>query len=120
MITTLINEQLIALDLKATRKEEVFTEMTRLLAAQGKVSDEQQFIKDLWAREELDNTGFEEGVALPHAKSAAVSTPAVAIGISRAGIEYGAEDGKPSQLFFMIASPAGGANHHIEALRQAD
>ncbi len=118
MITTLINEQLIALDLKATRKEEVFTEMTRLLAAQGKVSDEQQFIKDLWAREELDNTGFEEGVALPHAKSAAVSTPAVAIGISRAGIDYGAEDGKPSRLFFMIASPAGGANHHIEVLAE--
>ena len=118
MITTLINEQLIALDLKATRKEEVFTEMTRLLAAQGKVSDEQQFIKDLWAREELDNTGFEEGVALPHAKSAAVSTPAVAIGISRSGIDYGAEDGKPSRLFFMIASPAGGANHHIEVLAE--
>lgn len=118
MITTLINEHLINLDLKATRKEEVFSEMTRLLVAQGKVSDEQQFIKDLWAREELDNTGFEEGVALPHAKSAAVSTPAVAIGISRSGIDYGAEDGKPSRLFFMIASPAGGANHHIEVLAE--
>ncbi|WP_429232716.1 fructose-specific PTS transporter subunit EIIC [Aeromonas salmonicida] len=118
MITTLINEHLINLDLNATSKEEVFSEMARLLVAQGKVSDEQQFIKDLWAREELDNTGFEEGVALPHAKSAAVSTPAVAIGISRNGIEYGAEDGKPSQLFFMIASPAGGANQHIEVLAE--
>ncbi|ELM3616841.1 PTS sugar transporter subunit IIA [Aeromonas sobria] len=118
MITTLINEHLINLDLKATRKEEVFTEMARLLASQGKVSDEQAFIKDLWAREELGNTGFEEGVALPHAKSAAVSNPAVAIGISRNGIEYGAEDGKPSHLFFMIASPDGGANHHIEVLAE--
>ncbi|MGL6052353.1 MAG: fructose PTS transporter subunit IIA, partial [Aeromonas salmonicida] len=118
MITTLINEHLINLDLNATSKEEVFSEMARLLVAQGKVSDEQQFIKDLWAREELDNTGFEEGVALPHAKSAAVGTPAVAIGISRNGIEYGAEDGKPSRLFFMIASPAGGANHHIEVLAE--
>lgn len=118
MITTLINEHLINLDLKATRKEEVFTEMARLLASQGKVSDEQAFIKDLWAREELGNTGFEEGVALPHAKSAAVSNPAVAIGISRNGIEYGAEDGKPSHIFFMIASPDGGANHHIEVLAE--
>ncbi|MGE6161060.1 fructose-specific PTS transporter subunit EIIC [Aeromonas salmonicida] len=118
MITTLINEHLINLDLNATSKKEVFSEMARLLVAQGKVSDEQQFIKDLWAREELDNTGFEEGVALPHAKSAAVSTPAVAIGISRSGIDYGAEDGKPSKLFFMIASPAGGANHHIEVLAE--
>lgn len=118
MITTLINEHLINLDLKATRKEEVFTEMARLLVAQGKVSDEQQFVKDLWAREELGNTGFEEGVALPHAKSAAVCNPAVAIGISRNGIEYGAEDGKPSHIFFMIASPDGGANHHIEVLAE--
>ncbi|TNJ14464.1 PTS fructose transporter subunit IIC [Aeromonas sobria] len=118
MITTLINEHLINLDLKATRKEEVFTEMARLLVSQGRVSDEQAFIKDLWAREELGNTGFEEGVALPHAKSAAVSNPAVAIGISRNGIEYGAEDGKPSHLFFMIASPDGGANHHIEVLAE--
>ncbi|MEM0549624.1 MULTISPECIES: fructose-specific PTS transporter subunit EIIC [Aeromonas] len=118
MITTLINEHLINLDLKATAKEEVFTEMARLLVAQGKVSDEQQFVKDLWAREELGNTGFEEGVALPHAKSAAVSTPAVAIGISRNGIDYGAEDGKPSHIFFMIASPDGGANHHIEVLAE--
>ncbi|WP_429044263.1 PTS fructose transporter subunit IIABC [Aeromonas veronii] len=118
MITTLINEHLINLDLKATRKEEVFTEMARLLASQGKVSDEQAFIKDLWAREELGNTGFEEGVALPHAKSAAVCNPAVAIGISRNGIEYGAEDGKPSHIFFMIASPDGGTNHHIEVLAE--
>ncbi|MCJ7975533.1 fructose-specific PTS transporter subunit EIIC [Aeromonas veronii] len=118
MITTLINEHLINLDLKATRKEEVFTEMARLLASQGKVSDEQAFIKNLWAREELGNTGFEEGVALPHAKSAAVCNPAVAIGISRNGIEYGAEDGKPSHIFFMIASPDGGANHHIEVLAE--
>ncbi|WP_421287847.1 PTS fructose transporter subunit IIABC [Aeromonas veronii] len=118
MITTLINEHLINLDLKATRKEEVFTEMARLLASQGKVNDEQAFIKDLWAREELGNTGFEEGVALPHAKSAAVCNPAVAIGISRNGIDYGAEDGKPSHIFFMIASPDGGANHHIEVLAE--
>ena len=74
MITTLINEHLINLDLNATSKEEVFSEMARLLVAQGKVSDEQQFIKDLWAREELDNTGFEEGVALPHAKSCLLYT----------------------------------------------
>ncbi|MFQ1863592.1 fructose-specific PTS transporter subunit EIIC [Aeromonas veronii] len=118
MITTLINEHLINLDLKATRKEEVFTEMARLLVSQGKVSDEQAFIKDLWVREELGNTGFEEGVALPHAKSAAVCNPAVAIGISRNGIEYGAEDSKPSHIFFMIASPDGGANHHIEVLAE--
>ncbi|MGR5063552.1 PTS fructose transporter subunit IIABC [Photobacterium sp. DNB22_13_2] len=118
MITNLINEQLICLNLKATTKEEVFVEMIDILHKQGRVSDKQQFLVDIHAREELGNTGFEDGVALPHAKSAAVSEPAVAIGVSRSGIEYGAEDGLPSKLFFMIASPDGGANHHIEVLAE--
>ncbi|MBB6056001.1 PTS fructose transporter subunit IIABC [Tolumonas osonensis] len=118
MITNLINEKLICLDLQATTKDAVFREMIDLLAAQGKIKDKQLFLQDIQAREALGNTGFEEGVALPHAKSAAVIEPAVVIGISRKGIEYGAEDGKPSKLFFMIASPAGGADHHITVLAE--
>ncbi|WP_108651733.1 PTS fructose transporter subunit IIABC [Dongshaea marina] len=118
MITSLINEQLICLDLKATTKEQVFSELADLLSKQGKIGDKEQFLNDIRAREELGNTGFEEGIALPHAKSKAVTTPAVAIGISRSGIDYGAEDGLPSKLFFMIASPDGGADHHIEVLAE--
>ncbi|KJF93358.1 PTS fructose transporter subunit IIC [Photobacterium angustum] len=118
MITSLINESLINLNLKAKTKDDVFNEMAEILAAQGRVADKTQFIADVKAREELGNTGFEEGIAIPHAKSAAVAQPAVAIGVSRTGIEYGAEDGKPSQLFFMIASPDNGDNHHIEVLAE--
>jgi PTS system, fructose-specific, IIB component/PTS system, fructose subfamily, IIA component/PTS system, fructose subfamily, IIC component len=118
MITNLINEKLICLDLQATSKDAVFREMIELLAAQGKVQDKLQFLQDVQAREAIGNTGFEEGIALPHAKSSAVIEPAVVIGISRKGIEYGAEDGKPSKLFFMIASPAGGADHHINVLAE--
>ncbi len=118
MITQLINAKLICLDLKSTTKDEVFNEMVAILDAQGKLSDKAQFLKDIYAREEIGNTGFEEGVAIPHAKSAAVAEPAVAIGISRSGIEYGAEDGEDSKLFFMIASPDGGADHHIEVLAE--
>lgn len=118
MITQLINAKLISLDLKATTKDEVFNEMVDILDSQGKLSDKEQFLKDVYAREAIDSTGFEDGVAIPHAKSAAVAEPAVAIGISRTGIEYGSEDGKDSKLFFMIASPDGGADHHIEVLAE--
>lgn len=118
MITKLINEKLICLNLQATTKEEVFVEMIDMLYKQGRVNNKAQFLADVCAREELGNTGFEEGIALPHAKSTAVIEPAVVIGISKNGIEYGAEDGLPSKLFFMIASPDGGANHHIEVLAE--
>ncbi|HHF2919966.1 PTS fructose transporter subunit IIC [Vibrio sp. VGrn 2] len=118
MITKLINEDLIKLDLKASSKEDVFKELVAVLHAQGRISDQTQFLSDIKAREELGNTGFEDGVAIPHAKSAAVIEPAVVIGVSKSGIDYGAEDGLPSKLFFMIASPDGGDNHHIEVLAE--
>ncbi|MDM5130082.1 PTS fructose transporter subunit EIIC [Aeromonas piscicola] len=118
MLTTLIDEGLICLDITANDKQGLFVELAARLNACGKIGNQDQFIRDLWARENLDNTGFEQGVALPHAKSEAVLQPAIVIGISRQGIDYGAEDGLPSKLFFMIASPAGGANHHIEVLAE--
>lgn len=99
MIHQLITKDLICLDLKASSKDEVFHEMANLLNSQGKLSNKDLFLKDIYAREEIGNTGFEDGVAIPHAKSAAVKEPAVAIGIHRQGIEYGAEDGEDSKLF---------------------
>ena len=118
MLTSLIDEGLICLDIVANDKQGLFVELAARLKASGKIANQDQFVHDLWARENLDNTGFEQGVALPHAKSEAVLQPAIVIGISRQGIDYGAEDGLPSRLFFMIASPAGGANHHIEVLAE--
>ncbi|TNF23743.1 MAG: PTS fructose transporter subunit IIC [Vibrionaceae bacterium] len=118
MITKLINEDLIKLDLQATSKEEVFKELVSILYTQGRISDQTQFLADIKERETLGNTGFEDGVAIPHAKSTAVLAPAVVIGVSQSGIDYGAEDGLPSKLFFMIASPDGGDNHHIEVLAE--
>lgn len=118
MITQLINEKLIRLDVKATTKDALFKELIEVLDQQGRLHDKTQFLADIYAREELGNTGFDEGVAIPHAKSSAVKEPAVVIGVSRQGIDYGSEDGVPSKLFFMIASPDGGANHHIEVLAE--
>jgi PTS system fructose-specific IIC component len=118
MITELINERLILLNLKANDKSGVLEELVDILEQDGRLSDKQQFLQDIYAREELGNTGFDDGVAIPHAKSIAVQSPAVAIGISRNGIDYGADDGQPSKLFFMIASPDGGSNHHIEVLAE--
>ncbi|AOW82288.1 fructose-specific PTS transporter subunit EIIC [Vibrio mimicus] len=117
-ITNLIEPELICLDLKANSKEGILIELVDLLDKAGKLTDKQQFLKDVWQREEIGNTGFEEGIAIPHAKSTAVALPAVVIGISRQGIDYGAEDGLLSDVFFMLASPDGEDHHHIEVLAQ--
>ncbi|MDO6498975.1 fructose-specific PTS transporter subunit EIIC [Photobacterium sanguinicancri] len=117
-ITDLIEPEIICLDLKARTKEGVLKELVDLLDVAGKLADKDQFLTDVWKREEIGNTGFDEGIAIPHAKSYAVAKPAVAVGISRGGIDYGAEDGELSDVFFMLASPDGHDHHHIEVLAQ--
>ncbi|ANU38635.1 Protein-N(pi)-phosphohistidine--sugar phosphotransferase [Vibrio scophthalmi] len=117
-ITNLIEPETISLELKAQTKEEVLLELVELLETAGKLDNKNEFLADIWKREKIGNTGFEQGIAIPHAKSYAVSTPAVAVGISRSGIDYGAEDGELSDVFFMLASPDGDDHHHIEVLAQ--
>ncbi|MCW8334106.1 fructose-specific PTS transporter subunit EIIC [Vibrio sp. DBSS07] len=117
-ITNLVETEMICLELEATTKQQALEELVELLDAAGKLADKQRFLDDIWKREDVGNTGFEEGIAIPHAKSAAVSTPAVAVGISRTGIDYGAEDGELSDVFFMLASPDADDHHHIEVLAQ--
>ncbi len=98
-ITNLIELETICLDLKAQTKDEALKELVEMLEAAGKLNSQSQFLADIWKREEIGNTGFDDGIAIPHAKSDAVAKPAVAVGISRSGIDYGAEDGELSDVF---------------------
>lgn len=68
-------------------------------------------VKDLrtkcLAREELLSTGVGNGVAIPHPRDPLVTlrAPAVVVfGRSAEGIDFGAADGKPVHLFFLMCS----------------
>ncbi len=52
---------------------------------------------------------------MPHAKSEAVKRPGLAAMTLDTGVDYGAMDNKPSDLFFMIAAPMDG-DLHLEIL----
>lgn len=118
MLQNLLHPDLICLDLASNSKEDVLTELASLLEAKAYISSKEEFLKDVWAREALGSTGFEDGIAIPHAKSPAVIKPAVVVGLHKEGLDFDADDGEKSHTFFMLASPDGGDNHHIEALAQ--
>ncbi len=82
----------------------------------GNVSDKAAYKKEIWAREELDSTAVENGVAVPHARCSAVTRAGLSAMTAPGGVDYGAEDGQPSTLFFMIAAPEGGGDVHMEML----
>ncbi|EMF47919.1 PTS system, fructose-specific IIA component [Planococcus halocryophilus Or1] len=115
-ITQLLTEQTIILDLAASTKQQVLEELANQLDQAGKLTDKQAFTKAILERESQSTTGIGDGIAIPHAKSAAVQFPAIAFGRSQEGLDFESLDGQPSNLFFMIAASEGANDDHLEAL----
>jgi len=57
----------------AKSKEEAIEELTDLLVRDGSVINKDDFLKDVWLREEQGSTGFENHIAIPHGKSSGVA-----------------------------------------------
>ncbi|MGD6816891.1 PTS fructose transporter subunit IIABC [Metabacillus sp. 113a] len=115
-ITDLLTKDTILLNLSSNSKELVIDELVNQLDRAGKLHDRAGYKEAILAREAQSTTGIGEGIAIPHAKTKAVKSPAIAFGRSAAGIDYDSLDGEPSRLFFMIAAGEGADNTHLETL----
>ncbi|GAA4865778.1 PTS sugar transporter subunit IIA [Actinomycetospora straminea] len=113
--TALITADLVDLDLPAGDRAAAVRSLAERLVAAGRVSDLEQFLADVEAREAQMPTGLEGGIGIPHCRSAAVTVPTLGFGRSAAGVDFGAEDG-PADLVFLIAAPAGGGDEHMTVL----
>ncbi|WP_326808395.1 fructose-specific PTS transporter subunit EIIC [Streptomyces sp. NBC_01775] len=103
--------------LAAESKEAAIREMAAVLGRSGKVTDSEALVRAALAREEQGTTGLGEEIAVPHAKTDAVSAPVVGFARSPEGIEWGALDGTEARLVFMIAVPeAAAGDEHLRIL----
>lgn len=112
---SLITENQVLMDLRSSDRASAIREMAETLQASGRVTDLERFVDDVAAREDQMATGLPGGIGIPHARSAAVSTPSLVFARSAQGIDWGAEDG-PADLVFLIAAPDGGAEEHLAIL----
>lgn len=115
MTTPLITADLVAVDVVATDRDEVTHRLVDLLVAAGRVTDADGFLADVRAREAQMATGMPGGIGLPHARSAFVTVPSLAVAKVPAGVDFGAPDG-PATLVFLIAAPAAGDSDHLQIL----
>lgn len=115
-ITDLLNQNGIELGVKADSKEAAIDRLVNLMEKAGNISDKAVYKEDILAREEMGTTGISDGIAIPHAKSAAVIRPGLSAMTVPAGVDYDSMDGQPSRLFFMIAAPEAGGDIHLEVL----
>lgn len=117
-ITDLLKSESIALGQKPADKESAIRHLADLMAASGNLSDKEQYLKDVFAREASGTTGLGDGIATPHAKSTGVKEAGLAAMTVPAGMDFESMDGKPARLFFMIAAPDSANDAHIQILQQ--
>ena len=114
-IVDLLSTDKIALGASAADKDGAIDLLADLQDKSGCLTDRKTYKEAILARESQTSTAIEMGIAVPHAKSGCVTSPSLAACILKEGVDYGAMDGQPSDLFFMIAAPLDG-DLHLEIL----
>ncbi|KRA23631.1 PTS lactose transporter subunit IIC [Microbacterium sp. Root61] len=115
-MTQIITSPLVSLDIAlGADKSSVIAALAARVVAEGRATDAAALHADAWARELKDETGLPGGIAIPHAKSAAVTEPTLAFARLSPGVDFGAPDG-PADLVFLIAAPERAAEAHLAVL----
>lgn len=104
-------EENIIIGLKAKSKKGI---LKHLLASKG--LDKGSILQGIMKREELESTGFGNGLAIPHARIDGVPAMTLLVGVSKEGIEFDALDGKPAKLIFLILAPKSETKLYINIL----
>lgn len=116
-IDDVITTDLMILDLDATERDAAIEQMAQPLEDTGRVTDRMAYVRAVQEREqEGGGTGMEMGVAIPHAKSEAVTRASVVFARSQRGVDFGGDAEVPSTLLFLIAAPAGSEDLHVTLL----
>lgn len=116
VLEELTGPDLVFTDLESRNARSVLRELAENLAEQGRVEDPELLETRLLEREELGSTGLGDGVAVPHCKMEGVRDVIVAIGIASHGVDFGAVDGRPVKIFFLVVSPSESPAAHLQSL----
>jgi PTS system fructose-specific IIC component len=115
-MTSLITTELVILDAdQGTESSAVIRAMATAIAEQGRANSAEGLATAAIAREEKTPTGVPGGIAIPHARTDAVTTPSLAMARLNPPVDFGAKDG-PADLVFMIAAPDGAGKEHLALL----
>lgn len=116
-----LSREVVKLELEATDKNGAIAELVGVLAKTGAIEkkDQDAVVQAILKRESLGSTGIGNKLAIPHAKASPLVKGLVgAFGRSSRGIDFGAIDGEPCKIFFLMVSPASGVEDHLKILKK--
>lgn len=85
-------------------------------AAQANALDVERTVNLVIGRERIMGTGVGNMLAMPHARSAQITTPILAVGVSERGADFDSPDGLPARLILLILTPISDAGVQLEIL----
>lgn len=116
-VSKLIRRESVLLRADITDAADALGVLVELQEAGGIITNGTAYYNAVCEREAAGgSTAIGAGIALPHACNAGVAAPGVAALTLRRGIDWGAADGVPVDLIFMIAVPPGAQSAHLQIL----
>jgi mannitol/fructose-specific phosphotransferase system IIA component (Ntr-type) len=108
----------IRVGLKAADKHSVIRDMVALAAGggDGAVLNADQVCAAVLERESVKTTGIGQGLATPHAKTAAVKRVVMALATAQPAIDFSSLDGRPVSIVVLLLAPPDQTGPYIQAL----
>ena len=104
--------------LLATTKQGAISELVSLLYENGLVMDRERAVQAVLEREQGLSTGLEYGLAIPHARTDAVTRLVCAVGLKKEGLDFDAADGKPARIVILVMAPDSSATPQLQLIAQ--
>jgi len=105
-------------NLTAKNKDDCLKKISSLLSRSVTDVTENDIFSALFEREKIGSTGFEDGIAIPHAKMKGLSEFAMSIAISKKGVDFNSIDGKKTHILFTVIGPEEETEGHLQILAQ--
>lgn len=117
-VVDVLDKNLIKVPLSGGDADAVIEEMVDLLARTLELGSpaREDVLQAIQRREALGSTGLGKGVAVPHAKTAAVKAVKLVVGIAARPVDFRAPDDEPVSLFFLVVAPPDALSSHVEVL----
>jgi PTS system fructose-specific IIA component len=115
-VSSILSPDRVRVGLPGGSKEKVLGDLVGLLDGAAGVVDLGQVLDDVLRREAIMSTGVGKGLALPHARTAGVSTTLAAFATTASPLDYDAFDSDPVRLLLLIVGPDAERGAHVRLL----
>lgn len=115
-ITDILSSEMVIPSLSAETKPDVLRELSARLCSKYREVQPDKLVSVLAERERMGSTAIGDGIAIPHGKLKGLTRIIGVFGRSLKGVDFESLDGKPTQLFFVLAAPEDSASLHLKAL----